>query len=78
MWIRVSAQYETDEFEIINVDAIEYFRKSIHTKNDTQIYSISFDFKSGKCRYWPFTSSVARDKEFERLFRILNNTETNS
>ena len=67
MWIRISPDCETDEHEIINLSVVRYIRRNICDHNGTPTNVISFKLPDESIAYWPFTSSVRRDFEFERI-----------
>ena len=76
MWIRISSDLETDEHEIMNSEHVRYIGKSTKNIGDRRVSCIDFKIPE-TVMFWPFTSSVHRDKEFERIYSLLTERNEN-
>lgn len=76
MWIRISSDLETDEHEIINSEHVRYIGKSTKTFGEKPVPCIDFRIPE-TTMYWPFRSSVHRDKEYERIYSQLTERNQN-
>ena len=76
MWIRISSDLETDEHEIMNSEHVRFIRKVTRSIGETSVSCVDFKLDDTTV-YWPFTSSVHRDKEFERIYSLLTERNEN-